>query len=286
MSASPPAREAFSLPQDDVLLWEALDSLAAGLVHCTCPTRYHALWGALKAAGVNRGLYTEAPVLQWLIAPLLRAGGHVLVAGAADAAGLQLLAACAGDAPLRFTVADQCPAPLLGVRRRAADRGQEVETVQTDLSRLPRPAEPWTLAFIHYTLSFMDAGLRRSVLGALAAGLAPAGTVVCCAKFGEAGERASPAAWTEAMRARLAVVFADHPEALAAIDLHLPAYSENRSGRRGAQPGLDELRADFAAAGLSIDEVHETGRGAWSHSAANPSPDRQTSLVLLARARP
>lgn len=285
MSALPPAREAFVLPREDALLQEALDGLAAGLAHCTCPTGYHALWGALKAAGVNRGIYTEAPVLQRLIAPLLQAGGHALVAGAADAAGLELLAACAGEAPMRFTVADQCPAPLMGVRHCAAARGLAVETVQSDLSRLPPPAEPWTLVFIHYTLSFMDAGLRRRVLGALAAGLAPSGTIVCCAKFGEPGERASPQAWTDAMHERLALVFAGHPEALAAIEPHLSAYSGNRSGRRAAQPGLDELRADFAAAGLGVDEVHETGRGAWSHSAANPSPDRQTSLVLLARAR-
>ena len=286
MTIDQPGRDiGFRTPDADQLLREALEGISVGLEHCSCPTRYHALWSALKAAGVNHGMYTEAPVLTRLLAPPLHAGSHALVAGCADASALQLLHACAGGQPLHYTVADQCEAPLQRVRRYAAAHGIEVETLHADLAQLAPPAAPrppWSVVFIHYTLSFMDAALRRRVRRALAAGLAPAGSIVCSVKFGPGARRRSPQQWIDAMRPRLAAVLHDHPEALAAVERHLPDYADSRSERRVQQPDLQALQADFAAAGLVIRALHDTRRGAWSASPANPTQEAQTSLILLA----
>ena len=248
--------------------------------HCTCPTHYHALWGALKAAGVNRGLYTEAPALEPVLRPLLQTAGHVLVAGCADTTALELLRHCAPQRPIRWSVSDQCPAPLEMVKNYSLLHGIKTTTSQADLTHLPQPATPWDLIFVHYTLSFMDKASRRQALQAMGAGLAAGGTIVCAAKFGEA--RSDATSWLAAMSPRLDDLFADHPQALATLHGYLPVYAQHRSHRVHEQATLDMLKDDFAYAGLSIRSVSETGRTLWTHSNQNPVPDRQSSLLLLA----
>ena len=275
-----PVIEPFQPPPSEQLLQSALDGLGNAVRRCTCPTNYHALWGALKAAGVHRALYSEAPVLEPVLRGLLQTARHVLVAGSADTGALELLGHCAQGRPLQWTVSDQCPAPLQLVERYSMLHAMDITTVRTDLANLAPPARPWDVIFVHYTLSFMDQATRRQALQSLRTGLAPGGSIVCAAKFDETPDDAS--SWLQAMRPRLKGLFSAHPEALSALLGYLPAYAQQRSLRIDNQPTLEILKNDFAFAGLSVRSVSDTGRALWTRSSQNPAPDRQSSLLLLA----
>lgn len=270
----------FQPPDPAELVQEALVGLTEEFDLCTCPTHYHALWGALKAAGIHRGLYTEAPVLAQVLTPLLRSAPEVLIAGTADATSLQLLSHLCATRSVRFTVADQCPAPLRMVERQAGLRRLKVRTVLGSLAEIPAPVEPWDIVFLHYTLSFMDGATRRQVLGALSKGLARQGQIVCAVKFD--AQSAPQGNWPQAMTERLESAFAAHPRALATLREHLPRYAAERSRRSHEQATLPVIRSDFESVGLVVQAVHETGRADWAKSAANPTPDRQPSLLLTA----
>jgi hypothetical protein len=276
----PPVIAPFLPPPSDQLLQLALDGLSNAVQHCTCPTHYHALWGALKAAGVHRALYTEAPVLEPVLRGLLQTAQHVLVAGSADTGALELLRHCAQGRALQWTVSDQCPAPLQLVERYSLLHALDCTTVQTDLAHLAPTAKPWDVVFVHYTLSFMDQATRRQVLQNLRSGLGPDGSIVCAAKFDTAPGNAN--SWLQAMKPRLQEYFSAHPQALSTLLGYLPGYAQQRSGRIDHQPTLEILKDDFAFAGLTVRSVSDTGRARWTHSSQNPAPDRQSSLLLLA----
>ncbi len=248
-------QEDFRLP-----LVDALEALNNGLRHCRCPNGYHSVWGLLRAVGARRGLQIEAPVLCALMQTMLGAGSRVLIAGAADTASLQLLGGLASGRGARFMVADACPAPLRQAERVATTLGLDVQTVASDLADLPAPppGAGWDLVFMHYTLGFSDADKRRRVLAALARGLAPAGRVVCAAKFSAEPAAADAAAaaqrWLQGMAPRLQAALADHPQAWAAAQAPLAAYAQERAQRRVRQPDLAELESDFTASGLQVTE--------------------------------
>lgn len=280
MSLSP---KFLPVPDDAELLRDALEGLTVGEQSCICPNRYHALWGVFKAAGVHRGIYAESTGLADVIRPLLVRGAHVLIAGTADTTALQLLGACAGSpSDLRFTVADRCPSPLRRVAAHAAAHRMDVRTVETDLSMLGS-GDPWDLVFIHYTLSFADTQARRSILRAIADGLAPGGTVICVAKFGErAGGNDPGDAWLAPLRPAIDRVLAGHPEARASVDALLPGYAKSRDERATSQPTVEELEADLASAGLAVRARHATARSEWTRSAEFPTVDRQETMILVA----
>lgn len=275
----------FPVPEPHQLLRDALEGLHVGERLCSCPDRYHGLWSVLKAVGVHRGLYTEADALGPILGGRLAAGGHVLLAGTADAGAITLMNACAGAAPVRYTAVDRCQAPLDRVSRFAASRGLALETWQGDLADLAGQG-PWDLAFLHYTLSFPDADLRRRVIESLANRLTEGGAIVCAVKFSrtaaDGGSSDTDASWMEDLRPRIVQLLSDHPEALADVDRWLPAYALNRAARNAHQPSPEAIEADFIAAGLVIRSRVTTSRKAWSISPENPVRDRQQSVLLVA----
>lgn len=259
---------------------------------CGCASRYHVLWGALRAVGSHRGIYTESAQLQALAAPLIPSAGRVLVAGAADEVSLELLMRAAGGRGVHWTVVDRCAAPLAAVRELGQQRGETVHTAQALLHET-LAQQPWHLVFIHYTLSFLDAEARAHTLRRLALQLTPDGHVLCAAKFSEepldeAARLVEARRWAAAQQARAAQCFGAHPELLAYCEQHLRAYGEERAARLWRQPDVVVLEREFAAAGLQIVATHSTERCAVSAAAAAAADEatrlqRQHSVVLVAR---
>lgn len=273
--------------QGDALLADALLSIQHGLSLCRCASRYHAVWGALKAAGAGRGLQNEMPVLAPLLRPLLAEAGHVLIAGAADAGSLRTLHALAGPVAPRFSVVDRCPAPLLRLAEVAAQLGINLRSQACDLAELVC-GEPWDLVFAHYTLSFAGQVQRRRVLKALAQGLAPQGRLVCVAKFEALGPAQDPAAaasqWLQRLRPRIAAALASQPQTLAAVMPWLDAYAQDWALRKAAQPSPAELQADLAACGLQlVQQLDPSASGSAASVAASAQWHQQYSIVYVAR---
>lgn len=269
----------------DAELREGLEGMANGLRLCRCASRYHTVWAALRAAGEGRGLQSEAPVLDPLLQPLLRAGQHVLIAGAADAKSLAVLHALANGQSVRFSLADSCPAPLRRASDCASQHGIALRTVATDLAELVTD-DPWHLVFVHYTLSFADGERRCRILQALARGLAPGGSVVCAAKFDAAGADDAPVDAARRWLARMHPVFSarlsGQPQAWAQLEPLLAGYAQEWAQRKASQPSQSQLEDDFARAGLVIRERLETPRGVAARPASSLAKHEQYSRILVA----
>lgn len=274
----PPAADA--LVANTVAGWSRRERL------CSCASRYHVLWSALRAGGAHRGIYTESAQLQALAAPIIPRGGRVLVAGAADEVSLELLMDAAAGRGVQWTVVDRCAAPLAAVRELGERRGEAVHAVQSLLHEVV-PTQPWHLVFIHYTLSFLDAQTRQQTLRHLALQLAAGGRVLCAAKFsdeaavGDDARIAGATRWTAAQQARMAHRFAAHPEVLAYCEQHLAAYGQERAARVLGQPDLPVLVQEFATAGLQLLATHTTERRPLGQGEAT-SLQHQHSVVLVA----
>ena len=59
-------------PLDDAaFLREAMTALPVCIRQCGCPDHWHALWAALKAIGLLRGIYVQREFLRQFLAPYL-----------------------------------------------------------------------------------------------------------------------------------------------------------------------------------------------------------------------
>ena len=247
------------MPSEQAFLQEALRALPLYIQHCECPDHWHALWVGLKATGMMRGLHGQADFLATMLRPHVVRSGHVMIAGAADTAALDVLHAALGDDGTRYTVVDRCQAPLLLLRQRALELGVELDTVHTGIEDA-RTEMPWTLAFIHYTLAFMDAASRQRLIRHLRQDIAADGAVVCAVREKQAQALDEPARQTatsvQTIEGKLSTTFTAHDALIAPLRQWLPGYVGGLQQREGQMVGFEQVMAEFQAGGFSILQSH------------------------------
>ena len=234
---------------------QAREGWRLGALHCTCDG-YHQLWSLLRQAGVVGGTRLDAPILSPLLGELLADGADVLIAGAADGAQLELLAAAAAGRRLRVTVADRCAAPLQLITQLAPLPGVSVETLQADLSWIRRTGA-WDLILSHSMLPFVAPEARPGLLRSLHAALRPQGRLVLVVRTsaGLSSEALAQhdAAWLAHARDRLSAV--PLPGAPADVEARLQRYVHARRARSAALPTPEAAEALLRDAGFWIEQA-------------------------------
>lgn len=165
------------------LPWQARRGLELGRVLCTCDGCYHAMWGALRAAGVSNSLKAEEPLLASLISPFIRDDLRVMIGGSADPGVLCAIGRIHAPKIPAITVIDKCRAPLELIAEFSTGKGLDCRTLNRDLLDL-NGSEQWDHIVLHYTSDFVDPRMRERLFQSLARALAPGGILVCASKTG------------------------------------------------------------------------------------------------------
>lgn len=242
---------------------------------CEACRSYHAVWGFKRLYGISGALMSDAETIREVLAAAFARGARrILVSGAADAAGLAMIARVAaecGVAPssLSVVVADLCETPLAVNRRAAALLGMEgaVRTVRGDILTLDDA--PVDLVIAHNILSFFPPEQRAALAAVWARHLRPGGELFTVSGlWPEAGRMRSrfrpdevPTLVHAALERRAAHPRADliDPDDLAGLMADFVARQ-----RRFSVASLDEVTGLLSAAGLTIlraDSVVRPGHG-------------------------
>jgi hypothetical protein len=268
------------------LLWQARRGMEIGRVRCTCPGRYHWLYGAMRASGVVASLKSEESRLASLLAPLLRDGSRIMIGGSADP-GLFCAVGRVASAGADITVVDRCGAPLELIREFAQAKGLRCRTLNSDLLTLDG-RDQWDLILLHYTLNFVAPALRRRFFGALAPSLTPGGFLVCAAMTGESisYHQQSDLAAAFAVQSRQALArtpLADEARS-GEFEKSLQIYAADTTAMRLIWPAAEELRDLLRGAGLQVRGEHTMSRD-WSLFGVSDAGRRLDSSSIIVAAR-
>jgi hypothetical protein len=243
--------------------WQAQRGLELGSALCACEGHYHTLWGSLRVAGLNNTMKGEAPHLTEMMAPLLRDGMRVLIAGAADPGVLCGIGRIFSPRMPAFTVIDKCKAPLALIGEFAASRAIACRALHMDLLDLDG-SEQWDQIVLHYTADYMNASFRGRLFRSLAACLAPGGTLICATMTGASIPLHLQDDMAGAFYARAVAALKDTPMAAQAqtpeFEHKLHGYSACRTIRRLRLPTAEGICEFIQDAGLRVLQKHETAR--------------------------
>lgn len=275
-----------SVPSEDEFRAQSFRYLPLSIAHCECPDRWHILWMGLKATGLLRGVYQQAPLMKTMLAPYWTPGGRVLIAGAADAGSLEVLSRLFEDKQASYTVVDQCKAPLEMVKQYAAQAGLDLDARLVNLTDLPH-GQTWDLVFIHYTLSFLDAPMRAGFLRRLKASLSPTGVALCAVRFQDSrtsskigSEQAQTEKWLVSSSMQLSNIFGTEPDLIRPLLQWLPAYAQSRQNRERTMPHADVLRQEFQQAGLEILDASEPTASVTTQDLSEPTVIKNQIFVI------
>lgn len=252
-----PATWSEDLPQ------QARRAFAAGRALCTCEGHYHALWGALRAAGVSVGLKSDEVLLASLLSPYRRDGARVLIGGSADPGLLCAVGRIYGPSSPTITIIDRCRASLAMIDEFAAAKGVSCRTMQLDLLDLDG-TEQWDHIFLHYTPDFLDPATHGRLFKKLALSLAPDGVLLGAAITGTqtAGEDQEGIASLFFNYAHDALQHSPLADLLHApgFEPMLRVYAAAWTRRRENLPTNQALREATHCAGLRVLNESETPR--------------------------
>ncbi|MFD3263064.1 methyltransferase domain-containing protein [Phenylobacterium ferrooxidans] len=252
-----------------------------GATHCVACDGYHQVWGSLRAAGLNAGLASDEQGLAPQIAAALSPGAHVLVAGAADPALLDLVVRTASGMPLSILVADLCRTPLAVIDELEPYAETDVLTEQLDLTRLDHVAR-WDLILSHLMIAHVPAGDRVEVLKRLRRALAPGGRLILVARtVGEAARDEAAddeAAWVDRTLARLASRGVPTPGAPGEFDALLRVYAAHRTDRLWDLATPEAIAGLLTAGGFEVVEFARLAR-----ADREPGADGKARYVFVAR---
>ena len=241
-------------PWSEDLIWQARRGMELGRAHCTCPGRYHWLYGTMRASGVVASLKSEEPRLASILRPLLGEGRRVMIGGSADTGLFCALGHILRSPAADITVVDRCLAPLELIGELARARGLSCRTLHQDLLALDG-REQWDLILSHYTLNFIAPHVRARFFRGLASALAPGGALVCAAMTGrpithddEPLLAAAFVARSHEAWARIGLTSDDRSE----LEDSLQIYAADTTAMRLIWPSAEELHAHLREAGLEI----------------------------------
>ncbi len=272
-------------PWSEDLLWQARHGLELGRVHCTCPGRYHWLYGAMRASGVVASLKSEQARLASLLAPLFVGRARIMIGGSADPGLFCAVGRISGSPLADITIVDRCAAPLALIGEFAQTKGLRCRTLQSDLLALDG-REQWDLVFLHYTLNFVEPRLRGRFFETMASALAPGGVLVFAAMTGvpitQAQQSDLAAAFAaQARRALAQTALADEAQTPDFQQL-LQVYADDTTAMRLIWPAEEELRALIRDAGLKI-MTEDTITRDWSLFGRSDTGRRiDTSSIIVA----
>jgi hypothetical protein len=242
---------------------QARRAFAAARALCTCEGHYHALWGALRAAGVSVGLTSDEILLASLLSPYRRNGARVLIGGSADPGVLCAVGRIYGASSPTITIIDRCRAPLAVIEEFAAGKGVRCRTLQLDLLDLDG-SEQWDHIILHYTPDFLDPATHGRLFKTLALSLAADGVLLGAAITGTraAGEDAQDIALLFFSYAQHALQNSSLADLLHTADFEpmLRSYAAAWSRRRERLPTNEALWKAVRWAGLRVLNESETPR--------------------------
>jgi len=286
MSVSDPIPSAM---WDDDPRGHAARSVEVARSLCTCEYPYHVLWPILRAAGITGSLrYQEDEALAPVLGPLIENGTRVLIAGSADTGTLCVAGRIAGARRPCFTVLDRCPAPLKLIDEFAAERHLDCTTLRADLLDLAESAR-WDVVLVNYTLQYVAAAERPSVLKHLASTLVPGGTLICVAKTGTplspSQAEESQSAWFSKARRKFLAAGLDLGIEPSTVDDLLRVAAAGRTARRLELPTADELTKGLRDAGLDLVRQGTSPRKQLLEAEGAAAADLESSIIVAA-ARP
>ncbi len=253
---------------------------------CDCDYPYHVLWPILRAAGITGSLrYQEDEALAPVLGPLMENGTRVLIAGSADTGTLCVAGRIAAARRPRFTVLDRCPAPLKLIDEFAAERNLACTTLRADLLDLDESAR-WDVVLVNYTLQYVAAAERPSVLKHLASALVPGGTLICVAKTGTplspSQAEESQSAWLNKARRKVLAAGLDLGIDSSAVDELLRVAAAGRTARRLELPTADELTKGLRDAGLVPVRQDASPRKQLLEAEGAAPADLESSIIIAA----
>jgi len=271
---------------DDDPRGHAARSVEVARVLCACDYPYHVLWPILRAAGITGSLrYQEDEALAPVLAPLMENGTRVLIAGSADTGTLCVAGRIAAALRPQFTVLDRCPAPLKLIDEFAAERHLACTTLRADLLDLAETAR-WDVVLVNYTLQYVAAVERPSVLKHLASALVPGGTLICVAKTGTALSPSqaaeSQSAWLDKARRKFHAARLDLGIAPSAVDELLRIAAAGRTARRLELPTAEELTNGLRDAGLELVRQSASPRKQLLEAEGAAPADLESSIIIAA----
>jgi hypothetical protein len=267
------------------LLSQARRGMELGRLHCTCPGRYHWLYGAMRASGVVASLKSEETRLASLLGPLLRDGSRIMLGGSADPGLFCAVGRMAASPETDITIVDRCLAPLQLIREFAQTNGLRCRSLNSDLLALDG-REQWDLIFLHYTLNFVAPRSRGRFFDSLAKALAPGGVLVCAAMTGEPishdQQRDLADSFNAQSRQALARTALAGDAQTPEFEQLLQVYAADTTAMRLIWPAAEELHALLRGAGLQIRNEHTITRD-WSLFGRSDTGRRiDTSSIIIA----
>ncbi len=237
---------------------------------CTVDCRdYHTAWPFLRAAGLVGGIDADKLALSAVLSPLLsKQGGHILIAGSADDAQLQLVQELAGDVPCNITVVDRCATPLAACESHRASSRYGLTTETMDLLSFA-PENKFDVILCHSLLPFLKAEDRKKLLGQLTHWLTPFGSLVLAVKLDpdQAGQQTAidSAHWVRG-KAAMASEALDALTAITPKERHNLNQSVEGFYRYMAQNPIpyrhvDDVVGECLTAGLQVLETRLAGLG-------------------------
>lgn len=259
------------------LPWQARRSAELGGALCTCEGHYHSLWSTLRAVGIIRGVTTELPLLESVLAPHLSDETKFLIAGSADPGLFAAIGQISGSRSPAITILDKCQAPLQLIQEFAEQKGASCRTLHKDVLELDG-SERWEKILLHYTMDFVELAQRKKFLERLLMSLEPAGKLICVAKTNQRGA-ATGAAQLES------VFLANAKNAIHDSNLNLilqndqfekmlHAYGKAATARRLRMTAAQTLKSLLASAGFTVAQEHTTQR----ESIIRKDPDGKGSM--------
>lgn len=268
------------------LLWQAERGAELGRKLCSCEGRYHAVWGALRASGFLGSLHSEEEALAPTISPLIKDQTRLLIGGSADPATLCAIGRMSKSNCSDITIVDQCEAPLALISEFAATKNIPCKTIQANLLEL-ESSEKWDVIFLNYTLSFIEAHLRKKFFGHLANCLAVGGTLVCLAKTGAQTEddqrEELEAAWSHGALDALRDAKLENTLELSELEETIRNYAAARTARRFNIISAAEIEQLLLDAGLNSCSVKTTPRKWVLKGVAANKSDAESSVIVTAR---
>jgi SAM-dependent methyltransferase len=266
------------------LLWQANRALELGRTLCACEGRHHWSYAVLRAAGITSSIGAEEPVLASLVAPLIGDRARVMIAGSADLGLLCFVGRYAGERRPRITVIDKCKAPLSLIEEFIEGRGIDCRTLHTDLRTL-NGREQWDNILVHHTSEFFDAPSRVRFFEAIAASLAPGGSLVCVTMAGRTLAPEKQAELEAEFRDSSLSAFRRTPmagqEQAAEFERLIGDYAKARAARRMGYPDGDESYEVLRQARLKIVSEHPLPVK-WTFSKVDSTPDSLRKFVIVA----
>lgn len=252
----------WAVPNEAAILQDWKGNLLLMRDDCECHDGYHRLWGGLRLLGRHLSLYWEAEQLRELLLPLLKPAKTIVLGGSADQHVLALLSDIAGDnTGKHYHLIDRCPAPAAIAQAYAAQQSLTLSTYQQDLTS-PLPVEaPVDLAFMHFTLDFMDQQSRAVVLQQLARCLAPEGRIVVVHRRRDVAKvDVDVSKWAQDIRAQFPDAVLRDPQLAETLDNHLRPYGESWAARALDHGDNRTILALIEEAGLQVLTAEPTMR--------------------------